>query len=138
MKRFLGIDYGRKRTGIAESDPLGIFASPIQTIPTHLVLKFILEYESSKGIESIVIGYPMNLDNTPSEGAQYVENFLSQLKKRVPQIPIILEDERFTSKMAFQSLIDSGVKKSQRREKGAVDRVSAAIILQTYLDNRAK
>ncbi|MBO7249008.1 MAG: Holliday junction resolvase RuvX [Bacteroidales bacterium] len=136
MKRILGIDYGKKRVGVAVSDPLGIFASPLETVPTANIINYLKTYTSKEEVEKFVVGYPMNMDNRPSEAAQYVDVFLKQLKKAFPQIPVVLEDERFTSVLAFQSLIDSGVKKMDRRDKAAVDKVSAAIILQTFMDRK--
>ena len=136
MKRILGIDYGKKRVGVAVSDPLGIFASPLETVPTANIINYLKTYTSKEEVEKFVVGYPMNMDNRPSEAAQYVDVFLKQLKKTFPQIPVVLEDERFTSVLAFQSLIDSGVKKMDRRDKAAVDKVSAAIILQTFMDRK--
>ncbi len=136
MKRILGIDYGKKRVGVAVSDPLGIFASPLETVPTANIINYLKTYTTKEEVDTFVVGYPMNMDNRPSEAAQYVDVFLKQLKKAFPQIPIVLEDERFTSVLAFQSLIDSGVKKMDRRNKAAVDKVSAALILQTYMDRK--
>ena len=136
MKRFVGIDYGKKRVGVAVSDPLMIFASPLETVPTANIINYLKTYTSKEEVEKFVVGYPINMDNRPSEAAQYVDIFLKQLKKALPQIPVELEDERFTSVLAFQSLIDSGVKKMDRRDKSAVDKVSAALILQTYMDRK--
>lgn len=136
MKRIIGIDYGKKRVGVAVSDPLMIFASPLETVPTANIINYLKTYTSKEEVEKFVVGYPMNMDNKPSEAAQYVDGFLKQLKKAFPQIPVILEDERFTSVLAFQSLIDSGVKKMDRRDKAAVDKVSAALILQTFMDRK--
>lgn len=136
MKRIIGIDYGKKRVGVAVSDPLMIFASPLETVPTANIINYLKIYTSKEEVEKFVVGYPVNMDNRPSEAAQYVDRFLKQLKKAFPQIPVILEDERFTSVLAFQSLIDSGVKKMDRRDKAAVDKVSAALILQTFMDRK--
>lgn len=136
MKRIIGIDYGKKRVGVAVSDPLMIFASPLETVPTANIINYLKTYTSREEVEKFVVGYPVNMDNKPSEAAQYVDVFLKQLKKAFPNIPIVLEDERFTSVLAFQSLIDSGVKKMDRRDKAAVDKVSAAIILQTFMDRK--
>lgn len=136
MKRIIGIDYGKKRVGVAVSDPLMIFASPLETVPTANIINYLKTYTSREEVEKFVVGYPLNMDNKPSEAAQYVDVFLKQLKKAFPNIPVVLEDERFTSVLAFQSLIDSGVKKMDRRDKAAVDKVSAAIILQTFMDRK--
>lgn len=136
MKRIIGIDYGKKRVGVAVSDPLMIFASPLETVPTANIINYLKTYTSREEVEKFVVGYPLNMDNKPSEAARYVDTFLKQLKKAFPEIPVVLEDERFTSVLAFQSLIDSGVKKMDRRDKAAVDKVSAAIILQTFMDRK--
>ena len=134
MKRIVGIDYGRKRVGVAVSDPLGIFASPLETVPAGNILQFIKNYTQKETITRFVVGYPMNLNNQPSEAAKDVDQFLNMLRKQFPEIPVNLVDERFTSKMAMRTLIDGGMKKMDRREKGNIDKVSAAIILQSYLD----
>lgn len=134
MKRIVGIDYGRKRVGVAVSDPLGIFASPLETVPAGNILQFIKNYTQKETITRFVVGYPMNLNNQPSEAAKDVDQFLNMLRKQFPEIPVNLMDERFTSKMAMRTLIDGGMKKMDRREKGNIDKVSAAIILQSYMD----
>lgn len=136
MERIVGIDYGKKRTGVAVSDPLEIFASPLETVPTADIMRFLKNYTQKESVKLFVVGYPIDMQNRPSEIAPYVDAFLMQLKKLFPGVPVVKEDERFTSALAFRSLIDSGVKKSDRRDKSAVDKVSAAIILQTYLDNK--
>lgn len=136
MDRVVGIDYGRKRTGIAASDPLGIFASALDTVPSAKIIEYLQNYSKSQAIGRFVVGYPMNMDNTPSEAAKDVEAFLNLLRKRFPEIPVTLEDERFTSVLAHRAMIDGGMKKSARRDKNSVDKISAAIILQTYLDRQ--
>ena len=138
MDRIVGIDYGRKRTGIAVSDPLGIFASALETVPAGNLLAFLKNYTQKERVIRFVVGYPMNLNNKPSEAAKDVDQFLNMLRKQFPDIPVTLEDERFTSKMAMRTLIDVGMKKSDRREKENIDKVSAAIILQSYLDSNAR
>jgi putative Holliday junction resolvase len=134
MDRIVGIDYGRKRVGVAVSDPLRIFASALETVPSAKIIDYLKKYAEAEGIERFVVGYPMNLDNTPSEAAADVEAFLRLLKKHFPAVPVTLEDERFTSVLAHRAMIDGGVKKMDRRDKAAVDKVSAALILQTYMD----
>ena len=134
MDRIIGIDYGRKRVGVAVSDPLRIFASALDTVPSAKIIEYLKRYAENETVERFVVGYPMNLDNTPSEAAADVEIFLKQLKKHFPAIPVSLEDERFTSVLAHRAMIDGGVKKMDRRDKAAVDKVSAALILQTFLD----
>lgn len=137
MDRIIGIDYGRKRVGVAVSDPLCIFASALDTVPAANIMDYLKNYTLKEKVTRFVVGYPMNLNNKPAECAQYVDIFLKHLKKNFPDTPVSLEDERFTSKMAMQTMIAGGVKKMDRREKGAVDKISAAIILQSYMD-RAK
>ena len=134
MERILGIDFGTKRVGLAVSDPLSIFASALETVPATKIISYLQSYVVGQPVSRFVVGYPKNLDNTPAENAQHVERFVKQLKKTFPTIPVSLEDERFTSKLALRAMIDGGVKKMQRREKATVDKVSAALILQGYLD----
>lgn len=136
MDRIIGIDYGKKRTGVAMSDPLMMFASPIETVQTANIIDYLKKMSLQESIVRFVVGYPMNMDNKPSEAAADVEVFLKLLRKAFPDIPVTLEDERFTSVLAHRSLIDSGVKKMARRDKAAVDKVSAALILQTFLDRK--
>ena len=136
MDRIIGIDYGKKRTGVAMSDPLMMFASPIETVQTTNIIDYLKKMSLQESIVRFVVGYPMNMDNKPSEAAADVEVVLKQLRKAFPDIPVTLEDERFTSVLAHRSLIDSGVKKMARRDKAAVDKVSAALILQTFLDRK--
>ena len=134
MDRIIGIDYGRKRVGVAVSDPLRIFASALDTVPSAKIIEYLKKYAENETVERFVVGWPMNLNNKPSEAAADVEVFLKQLKKHFPDTPVTLEDERFTSVLAHRAMIDGGVKKMDRRDKAAVDKVSAALILQTYLD----
>ena len=135
MERIIGIDYGRKRVGVAVSDPLGIFASALETVPAAKIIDYLKNYTQNNKVVRFVVGYPMNLNGKPAECAQYVDVFLKQLKKQFPQIPVVLEDERFTSQLAMKAMIAGGMKKSDRREKENVDKISAAIILQSYMDN---
>ena len=134
MNRKIGIDYGRKRTGIAVSDPLGVFASPLETVPGSEVIVFLRKYAVSETITDFVVGWPKNLDDTPSAAASDVKSFIERLEKAFPGIPVHLEDERFTSVLAHRAMIDGGMKASDRRDKASVDKISAAIILQGYLD----
>lgn len=136
MDRIVGIDYGRKRVGVAVSDPLGIFASALETVHSAKIIDYLKNYASQERIVSFVVGYPMNMDNRPSEAAADVDVFLKLLAKHFPDIPVIKEDERFTSVLALRAMIDGGMKKSDRQEKGAADKISAALILQTYLDRK--
>ena len=135
MDRIVGIDYGRKRVGVAVSDPLGIFASALETVPAAKIIDYLKNYTQNNKVARFVVGYPMNLNGRPAECAQYVDIFLKQLKKQFPGIPVVLEDERFTSQLAMKAMIAGGMKKSDRREKENVDKISAAIILQSYMDN---
>ena len=136
MNRIIGIDYGRKRTGLAVSDPLGIFASPLDTVQSAKIIEYLKSYAGREGISLFVVGYPMNLNNTPAEAARYVNEFLKQLRKSFPDTPMELEDERFTSVLAHRAMIDGGMRKMDRRDKAVVDKISAAIILQSYLDRK--
>ncbi|MBO6247601.1 MAG: Holliday junction resolvase RuvX [Bacteroidales bacterium] len=136
MDRILGIDYGRKRVGVAVSDPLGIFASPLDTVPAAKIIDYIKKYAETQSVARFVVGYPVNMDNTPSEAAADVYIFLKRLAKEFPSIPVTLEDERFTSVLAHRAMIDGGMKAKDRRDKSSVDRISAAIILQSYLDKK--
>ena len=132
MDRIIGIDYGRKRVGVAVSDPLGIFASALDTVPAAKIIEYIKNYAQKETITRFVVGYHMN--NKPSEAAADVEIFLKNLAKAFPGIPVTLEDERFTSVLAHRAMIDGGMKAKDRRDKTSVDKISAAIILQSYLD----
>ena len=138
MERLIGIDYGRKRTGLAASDPLGIFASALETVPSAKIIDYLQKYSEKETITRFVVGYPMNLDGRPSEAAADIDAFLPVLKKAFPGIPVELEDERFTSVLAHRAMIDGGMKYKDRRNKASVDRISAAIILQGYMDRKSK
>ncbi len=138
MERLIGIDYGRKRTGLAASDPLGIFASALETVPSAKIIDYLQKYSEKETITRFVVGYPMNLDGRPSEAAADVNAFLPVLKKAFPGVPVELEDERFTSVLAHRAMIDGGMKYKDRRNKASVDRISAAIILQGYMDRKSK
>jgi putative Holliday junction resolvase len=136
MGRVLGIDYGRKRVGLAVTDPLQIFASPLNTISAHDIDNFIAEYMASEQVDAFVIGYPVQMNNEPSESVKYIDPFIRKLKKKFPGIPVHLADERFTSQMAFRTMIDGGLKKKERQNKALIDMISASIILQSWLDRR--
>jgi len=133
MARILAIDYGMKRTGIAVTDELQIIASGLTTVNTKDLLVFLNDYIDKETVELFIIGEPKQLDNTVSETESLIEPFITKLKIKFPDIPVLRIDERFTSKMAFQTMIDSGLKKNQRRNKALVDEVSATLILQSYL-----
>ena len=130
MDRLMGIDFGRRRTGLAVSDPLRIFASALDTVDTAKLIDYLKNYTEKETIERFVVGYPVNMDGTPSEAQADVDAFLKTLAKAFPAIP----DERFTSVLAHRAMIDGGMKASARRDKKSVDRISAAIILQGYMD----
>ena len=136
MGRIMGIDFGTKRIGIAVTDPLMIFASPLTTIKTAEFNIFISEYMKSESVEEFVIGYPVKMNNTPSESVKYIDPFIKKLEKLFPGIPVHKTDERFTSGMAQRTMIEGGVKKKDRQDKAMIDKISAAIILQSYLDRR--
>lgn len=136
MGRIIAIDYGRKRCGIAVTDPLAIIASPLTTVKTHELMMFIKKYLSDEEVDCIVIGEPKQMDYSESESEELIRPFIKQLKKVIPNMPIERVDERFTSKMASQAILDAGMNKKSRQDKALVDKVSAAIILQTYLEMR--
>lgn len=138
MDRLIGIDYGRKRTGLAASDPLGIFASALETIPSAKIIEYLQKYSQKETITLFVVGYPLNLNGAPAEAAADVDVFLKTLHKAFPDIPVVLEDERFTSVLAHRAMIDGGMKYKDRRDKNSVDKISAALILQGYMDRKAK
>ena len=137
MDRVIGIDYGKKRTGLAVSDPLGIFASALDTVDDTKIIDTIKNYAQTEKIGRFVLGWPVNLDGNPSEAAADVARFEERLRKAFPDIPVDREDERFTSVLAHRVMIDGGMKASDRRDKRSVDRISAAILLQGWLDRRA-
>lgn len=134
MGRIVALDYGKKRTGIAVTDELQLIASGLTTVSTHELLNFLKKYVSEEKVEKFVVGEPRQMNNTPSESEIFIAPFLNRLKKVFPEVPIEREDERFTSKMAIRTMIDSGLKKKQRRDKALVDEISATIILQAYLN----
>ena len=136
MARILAIDFGKKRTGIAVTDELQIIASGLTTVATEDLISFLKEYIKKENVELFIIGKPNQLDNTDSESEALILPFLEKLKKQIPHIQTHRIDERFTSKMAFQTMIDGGLKKKQRRNKALVDEISATIILQSYLYNK--
>lgn len=137
MARIMAIDYGRKRCGIAVTDPMQIIANSLTTVATAELLAFILDYVKKENVETIVIGEPKDMQNNPSESSRYIEPFVNQLKKALPDMIIKRHDERFTSKMAFQTMIDAGLGKKQRQNKALVDTISATLILQSYMESEA-
>lgn len=134
--RILAIDYGAKRTGLAVTDPLQIIASGLTTVSTVELFDFLDNYFQEEGVSKVIIGMPKRLNNELSEIAPQIEKFISDFQQKYPDIPIETLDERFTSKIAFQSMIDSGMKKKQRKNKGLVDEIAATILLQDYLTGK--
>lgn len=133
MPRILSIDYGQKRTGIAVTDEMQIIASGLTTIPTHTLIDFLKDYFSKEKVESVLIGEPRQMNGQPSESASVINGFVTHFSNVFPDMKVIRVDERFTSKMAFQTMIDSGLNKKQRQNKGLIDEISATIMLQDYL-----
>ena len=131
----MGIDYGRKRTGVAVTDPLGIVAGNLATVPTHTLMQFIKDYLEREQVDRIVIGKPTQLNGEPSESMRYITPFINRLQKELPDVPVVMYDERFTSAIAHQAMIDGGMKKSDRRDKSRVDAIAATIILNDYLQS---
>jgi len=134
LARLLALDYGKKRTGIAVTDELQLIASALTTVPTFELLGFLRNYTKHEKVERFIVGEPKQMNNTPSESEALISPFLIRLAKMFPQIPIERQDERFTSKMAVQSMIAGGVKKKKRSDKALIDEISATIILQAYLN----
>jgi len=136
MPRILAIDYGQKRTGIAATDEFQIIASGLTTIPSETAIEFLRNYFSKEKVETVLIGEPKQMNGTPSESTEVIEAFVSKFKKAFPDLPVIRMDERFTSKMAFQTMIDSGLNKKQRQNKALIDEIAATIMLQDYLSRK--
>ena len=133
MSKILALDFGIKRTGIAATDDLQLIASGLTTVETSKLIVFLKEYLQKEEVVLFVVGKPKQMNNTDSESEPIIQKFLHKLQGNFPNIPIRREDERFTSKMAFQSMIDSGLSKKKRQNKGLVDEISATLILQSYL-----
>lgn len=136
MGRILAIDYGQKRIGVAVTDPLQMIASPLTTVPVRDFETFLSDYFKTNEVDSVVIGYPTMMNNQPSDSVRYIDPFIKRFKKLYPAKQLHLVDERFTSKMALRAMIDGGIKKKDRQDKAMVDKISAAIILQSFLDAR--
>lgn len=136
MSRIVAIDYGRKRTGIAVSDPMQLIANGLTTVPTHQFLKFIEDYVSREPVERILVGLPKQMNNEDSENMKNIEPFVRSLKKRFPELPVEYVDERFTSVLAHRTMLEAGLKKKDRQNKALVDEISATIILQSYLESK--
>lgn len=137
MARIVAIDYGEKRTGLAASDPMQIIANGITTVDTKKeLLPFLKEYISKEEVETIVVGFPKTLRNEPAIVTALITPFVEKLRRTYPKIEVVCYDERFTSKMAFQTMIDSGISKKARRNKALIDQISATIILQNYMESK--
>lgn len=136
MGRILAIDYGKKRVGLAVTDPIQIIANKLTTVPSHQIFDFLKDYFQKENVEKVIIGYPLQMNNEASEAVLYINPFLKRFQKLYPDMPLEQVDERFTSKMAFQTMIDAGLKKKDRQNKATIDAVSATIILQTYLEQK--
>ena len=136
MGRLLAIDYGSKRTGVAVTDEMQIIASGLTTVDTNNIINFLKSYIDKESVDLILIGLPKQMNNELSESEPLILKFIKRLTKELPDMPIQRVDERFTSKMAFQTMIDSGLNKKQRKNKALVDEISATLILQSYLHNK--
>jgi putative holliday junction resolvase len=134
MSRILSLDYGSKRVGIAVTDPEQIIATGLTTVPAKDIFDFLTRYMAKEPVESFVVGEPKHLDNTPSQSAEQTNTFIDKLKKLFPAITVYKVDERFTSRMASRTMIDGGMKKMKRRDKAMIDKISATIILQTFME----
>lgn len=133
MGRLLSIDYGRKRSGIAVTDVLGIVANGLATVRSHLLVDFLRDYCSREPVDAIIVGLPRQMNGEESESMKYIRPFLKRLNEALPDVPVEMFDERFTSVLAHRAMIDGGMKKSDRRNRGEVDKISATIILNDYL-----
>ena len=136
MSRILAIDYGKKRSGIAVTDPLQLIAGGLTTVPTTELLQFVKQYVGKEQVERILVGLPKQMNNEASENMKRIEPFVHMLRKQIPMIPVEYVDERFTSILAHRTMLDAGLKKKARQNKALVDEISATIILQSYLETR--
>lgn len=132
----VSIDYGQKRTGIAVTDELQLIANGLATVPTQNVFTFLENYCKNEHVETFIVGMPLQMNNTPSESVRFIEPFIKQLKKKFPHIPVETWDERFTSKMALQTVQEARLKKKDRKNKALLDVISATILLQSYMEKR--
>lgn len=136
MSRILAIDYGRKRTGLAVTDTLQLIPGGLATVPSHELMKFLEDYFRKEPVERIVVGFPKQMNNQPSESMKYIEPFVRSFKKKWPEMPVEYYDERFTSVLAHQAMLVGGLKKMDRQNKDLVDEISAVIILQSYMESK--
>ena len=137
MGRILAIDYGLRRTGVAVSDPLRIIAGGLETVPTASLEGWLAQYMASNDVDIIVVGKPTQMNGAPSQSWAAIEPVVARLRERYPSVKVVLHDERFTSVMAHRAMIDGGMKKMARRDKAVVDKISATIILQSFMDSLA-
>lgn len=138
MARIIALDYGKKRTGIAVTDPLQIIATALGTVNTNELIGFLKKYFITEEVEKVIIGYPLNFDDSPTDATPLVDKFIPKFQHVFPHIPVEKADERMTSKMASQAIAQMGLSKKQREKKGLIDAVSAVIILQEYLESRSR
>ncbi len=138
MGRILSIDFGGKRTGLAVTDPLQIIATALDTVDTHHLYEFLKKYVVEEQVEKIIIGYPLNLDDTPTHATPLVDAAVKRLNKLFPQVPVEKVDERFSSRRASAEMLEMGMKKKDRRQKGNTDQIAATLLLQEYLATRAQ
>lgn len=136
MGRILAIDYGRKRVGIAVSDPGRIIATGLRTVLSHEVFSFLKEYTEKEKVDLFVVGYPKQMDNTDSESMVYIKPFLTALSRKFPEIPVEMYDERFTSVLAHKALLEGGASRKKRQDKALIDTMSATIILTSYMESQ--
>jgi putative holliday junction resolvase len=136
MGRIVAIDYGRKRTGLAVTDSLKLIAGGLTAVPSHELLFFLVDYTKKEVVERFIVGLPKQMNNQPSESMKYIEPFVRVLQKTFPEIPVEYVDERFTSVLAHQTMLEGGLKKKDRQNKAMVDEISAVIILQSYLESK--
>ncbi|MGL5111568.1 MAG: Holliday junction resolvase RuvX [Flavobacterium sp.] len=136
MPRILSIDYGQKRTGIAVTDEMQIIASGLTTIPSETAIAFLKDYFAKEKVAAVLIGEPKQMNGEPSQSASIIKGFVTHFTNHFPEMTVIRVDERFTSKMAFQTMIDSGLKKKQRQNKALIDEISATIMLQDFLNKK--
>ena len=136
MARLLAIDYGAKRTGLAVTDPLGIIATALETIPSHQLFTYLDGYFEREDVSAVILGLPKNMDGSPTDATPMVKKVEEKFRKTFPDKQLFLHDERFTSKMALEAMIAGGTKKKDRRQKGNLDKISATIILQSYLESQ--
>jgi putative holliday junction resolvase len=134
--RILAIDYGKKRTGIAVTDPLQIIAQGLTTVDTHMALVFLKDYMQKEQVETIIIGDPRNLDDSETDATAAASEFTKKLKRHFPNVKIVTVDERFSSKLASRAMVEMGMKKKDRQKKGMVDEVAATLLLQEYLSSK--